>query len=69
MLKLVSKTNYQLCSSHQYTGWFIYDLDDLCVNKSQFVPVIFEPPCIFPLLRETRVFRTCLLHVGYFVWK
>jgi hypothetical protein len=19
---------------------------DLCVNKSQFVPVIFEPPCI-----------------------
>jgi hypothetical protein len=20
---------------------------DLCVNKSQFVPVIFEPPCTF----------------------
>jgi hypothetical protein len=20
---------------------------DLCVNKSQFVPVIFEPPCIW----------------------
>jgi hypothetical protein len=26
--------------------WFKYDRDDLCVNKSQFVPVIFEPPCI-----------------------
>jgi hypothetical protein len=29
-----------------YTRWFKYDQDDLCVNKSQFVPVIFEPPCI-----------------------
>jgi hypothetical protein len=29
-----------------YTGWFKYDRDDLRVNKSQFVPVIFEPPCI-----------------------
>jgi hypothetical protein len=29
-----------------YTRWFKYDRDDLCVNKSQFVPVIFEPPCI-----------------------
>jgi hypothetical protein len=28
-----------------YTRWFKYDQDDLCVNKSQFVPVIFEPPC------------------------
>ena len=28
-----------------YTKWFKYDQDDLCVNKSQFVPVIFEPPC------------------------
>jgi hypothetical protein len=27
------------------TRWFEYDQDDLCVNKSQFVPVIFEPPC------------------------
>ena len=27
-----------------------YDRDDVCVNKSQFVPVIFEPPCI----RHTR---------------
>jgi hypothetical protein len=28
------------------TRWFKYDRDDLCVNKSQFFPVIFEPPCI-----------------------
>ena len=29
------------------TRWFKYDRDDLCVNKSQFVPVIFERPCKF----------------------
>ena len=29
-----------------FTRWFKYDRDWLCVNKSQFVPVIFEPPCI-----------------------
>jgi hypothetical protein len=28
------------------TRWFKYDRDWLCVNKSQFVPVIFEPPCM-----------------------
>ena len=28
-----------------YTRWFKYDRDWLCVNKSQFVLVIFEPPC------------------------
>ena len=27
------------------TRWFKYDRDYLCVKKSQFVPVIFEPPC------------------------
>jgi hypothetical protein len=32
--------------STPYTRWFKYDRDCLCVNKSQFVPVIFEPPCI-----------------------
>jgi hypothetical protein len=30
---------------YAYTRWFKYDRDCLCVNKSQFVPVIFEPPC------------------------
>jgi hypothetical protein len=29
----------------KYTRCFKYDRDYLCVNKSQFVPVIFEPPC------------------------
>jgi hypothetical protein len=33
-----------------YTRWFKYDRDDLCVNKSQFVPVIFEPPCRYSLV-------------------
>jgi hypothetical protein len=28
------------------TRWFKYDRDDLCVKKSQFVSVIFEPPCV-----------------------
>jgi hypothetical protein len=28
------------------TRWFKYDRDDVCVSKSQLVPVIFEPPCI-----------------------
>jgi hypothetical protein len=27
------------------TRWFKYDRGWLCVNKSQFVPIIFEPPC------------------------
>jgi hypothetical protein len=27
------------------TRWFKYDRDYLCINKSQFAPVIFEPPC------------------------
>jgi hypothetical protein len=35
------------CSEHFYTGWFKYDRDYLCVKKSQFVPVIFEPPCSY----------------------
>jgi hypothetical protein len=34
------------------TRWFKYDRDDLCVNKSQFVPVIFEPPCIKQILNS-----------------
>jgi hypothetical protein len=28
------------------TRWFKYDRDYLCVNKLQFVLVIFEPPCM-----------------------
>jgi hypothetical protein len=39
--KLVQR--YKCLNLHGcYTRWFKYD----CVNKSQFVPVIFEQPCI-----------------------
>ena len=41
-LSILFKTGEQ---RPRYTRWFKYDRDDLCVNKSQFVPVIFEPPC------------------------
>ena len=34
-----------LAASARCTRWFKYDRDCLCVNRSQFVPVIFEPPC------------------------
>jgi hypothetical protein len=37
------------------TRWFKYDRDDLCVNKSQFVPVIFEPPFIILTGRNSSV--------------
>jgi hypothetical protein len=30
---------------HLNTRWFKYNRDYLCVNKSQFVPVVFETPC------------------------
>jgi hypothetical protein len=39
-------------AAYNYTRWFKYDRDDLCVNKSQFVPVIFEPPYILKLSKE-----------------
>jgi hypothetical protein len=41
---------------------------DLCVNKSQFVPVIFEPPCIFTkhcnIPVHERVVANCLVEVA-----
>ena len=39
------------------TRWFKYDRDDLCVNKSQFVPVIFEPPCKLHIKSEKPMAR------------
>jgi hypothetical protein len=36
------------------TRWFKYDRDDLCVTKSQFVPVIFEPPCIITSVQASK---------------
>jgi hypothetical protein len=53
--KLLKRTQYQIakalvmgCGSRsmEHTRWFKYGRDCLCVNKSQFIPVIFEPPCI-----------------------
>jgi hypothetical protein len=41
-----AKASYKTFNTHTYTRWFKYDRDNLCVNKSQFVLVIFEPPCI-----------------------
>ena len=41
----IRRTAREAGSSPGCTRWFKYDRDDLCVNKSQFVPVIFEPPC------------------------
>jgi hypothetical protein len=35
------------CTKRRNTRWVKYDRDWLCVNKSQFVPVILEPPCTF----------------------
>jgi hypothetical protein len=45
---LTLKRWYILSSSETSvtTRWFKYDRDYLCVNISQFVPVLFEPPCI-----------------------
>jgi hypothetical protein len=43
---------YSATCPGESTRWFKYDRDDLCVNKSQFVPVIFEPPCIIGNLKQ-----------------
>ena len=57
-------TNKCNCN-YKRTRWFKYDRDDLCVNKSQFVPVIFEPPCIITtvfvgfLHKVSNLFITC----------
>jgi hypothetical protein len=42
----VHNHDWKLCVVCADTRWFKYDRDYLCVNKSQFVPVIFEPPYI-----------------------
>jgi hypothetical protein len=37
---------------------------DLCVNKSQFVPVIFEPPCNFCVMYCFE----CMCYFVFFVY-
>ena len=47
---VICLVNYQAerhTSRTRSTRWFKYDRDWLCVNKLQFVPVMFEPPCIY----------------------
>jgi hypothetical protein len=48
-LKFLFRRGTPACENYIYiyTRWFKYDRNYLCVNKSQFVPVIFEPPCIY----------------------
>jgi hypothetical protein len=45
------------------TRWFKYDRDYLCVNKSQFVPVIFEPPCTFTFSKHKEILVYFFLYV------
>jgi hypothetical protein len=42
--------SYFLPQGTESTRWFKYDRDYLCVNKSQFVLVIFEPRCMSVIL-------------------
>jgi hypothetical protein len=52
-----------------YTRWFKYDRDYLCVNKSQFVPVIFEPACtnVQLIVTETWNLPTCIIQHKLYV--
>jgi hypothetical protein len=51
---LLSLNCHQL---YTITRWFKYDRDYLCVNKSQFVLVIFEPPCSFDISLMSRLLQ------------
>jgi hypothetical protein len=43
------------------TKWFKYDWDYLCVNKSQFVPVLFEPPCTLNMIILSALYTTSIV--------
>jgi hypothetical protein len=65
-LKIIGNFVYKItCSgaseSSSCTRWFKYDRDYLCVNKSQSVPVIFEP--------HTSKLLTVLLCCKWFTFK
>ena len=49
---------------YKYKFTHKYDRDYLCVNKSQFVPVIFEPPCAFMHLLNG-LFCVYFYHCGH----
>jgi hypothetical protein len=46
--------NESIVTDIRNTRWFKYDRDYLCVNKSQFFPVIFEPPCTIFCIKGVR---------------
>jgi hypothetical protein len=50
------------------TRWFKYDRDDLCANKSPFVPVIFEPPCNICKIKSVQhVTLTTKFYAGFWL--
>ena len=44
----------KIISEEENTRWFKYDRDKLWLVYTQIVPVIFEPPCIWPKKEEER---------------
>jgi hypothetical protein len=70
----VLRCTYIACLVKHYlcTRWFKYDRDWLCVNKSQFVPVIFEPPCTLHVADfsfNTHLCRFCNWPLGCWIGK
>jgi hypothetical protein len=43
------------------TRWFKYDRDYLCVNKSQFIPVIFEQPFTYDTHKYNLMGKPCVV--------
>jgi hypothetical protein len=59
---LVYADDVNILGGSIHTRWFKYDWDYLCVNKSQFVPVIFEPPCT--IRKNTEALVTASKEIG-----
>jgi hypothetical protein len=56
---------------YESTRWFKYDRDCLCVNKPQFVPVIFEPPCnkmSNRLIKQTKFYRRLIKQTNKYIY-
>jgi hypothetical protein len=51
------------------TRWFKCDRDYLCANKSHFVPVIFEPPCMMISIMTVFVGNYYSLHLEIDVYR
>jgi hypothetical protein len=58
--------DYSNFATSESTRWFKYDRDYLCVNKSQFVPVISEPPSNLTTTKHMdRYKKNCNRSVGW----